>query len=68
MEGLSEIWGEALLSLERENTSDFERQKAIVKAKNNTQAVDENDVTYLKMMESNICSRIQESVTSEASI
>ena len=45
MEDLSDIWGEELLSLERENTSDFERQNATGKTINCTQAVDENDVT-----------------------
>ena len=50
-EGLSEIWGEELLSLERENTSDFERQNTIGKTTNITQAADENDVTHAKMME-----------------
>ena len=50
-EDLSEIWGEELLSLETENTSDFERQNAIGKATSNTQAVDKTDVTHTKMME-----------------
>ena len=50
-EDLSEIWGEELLSLETENTSDFGRQNAIGKATSNTQAVDETDVTHTKMME-----------------
>ena len=43
MEDLSEIWGEKFLSLQKVNTSDFERQKAIRKARNNMQAADEND-------------------------
>ena len=51
VEDLDEIWGEEFLSLERENTSDFERQNAIRKATNYTQAADENDVTYAKMMQ-----------------
>ena len=51
-----------------ENTSDFERQNAIGKATNKTQAVVENDVTHAKMRELNLCSRFLESVTSEASI
>ena len=40
VEDLSETWGEELLKPERENTSDFERQNAIGKATNNTQAAD----------------------------
>ena len=51
VEDLSEIWGEELLNLEKENTSDFERQNAIGKATNNTQAVDVIDVTHAKMWE-----------------
>ena len=47
---LSEIWGE-LLSLESENTSDFERQNTIGKAMNSAPAMEENDVTHEKMME-----------------
>ena len=50
-EKLSEIWGEELLSLESENTSDFERQNTIRKAMNSTPAMQENDVTHEKMME-----------------
>ena len=34
---LSKIWGEELLSLESENTSDFERQNTIGKAMNSAQ-------------------------------
>ena len=48
---LSEIWGEELLSLEDENTSDFERQNAIGKPMNSVQAQEENDMTHEKMME-----------------
>ena len=48
---LSEIWGEELLSLEDENTSDFERQNAIGKPMNSVPAQEENDVTHEKMME-----------------
>ena len=51
MEDLSEIWGDVLLSLEKENTSDFERQDRIGNMTNSVQAVDENDVTHVKMME-----------------
>ena len=51
VDDLSKMWREELLSLGRENTSDFERQNAVGKATNNTQAVDENDETEAKMME-----------------
>ena len=50
-ENLSEIWGEVLLSLESENTSDLERQSTIGKAMNSAPAMEENDVTHEKMME-----------------
>ena len=50
-EDLSEIWEEELWSLEKENTSDFERQNTIGKAMNSAPAVEENDVTHEKMME-----------------
>ena len=48
-EDLSEIWEEELLSLEKENSSDFENR--ISKTTNRAQAVDENDVTHAKMLE-----------------
>ena len=48
---LSEIWGEELLSLEGENTSDFERQNITGKPMNSAPAQDENDTTHEKMME-----------------
>ena len=48
---LSEIWVEELLSLERENTSDFERQNATGKPMNIVPAQEENDMTHEKMME-----------------
>ena len=44
------MWGEELWSLEKENTSDFERQNTIGKAMNSAPAVEENDVTHEKMM------------------
>ena len=44
-EHLSEIWGEKLLSMEAENTSDFERQNTIGKRMNSAPAMEENDVT-----------------------
>ena len=47
----SEIWGEELLSLEGENTSDFDRQNTIGKPINSTPAMKEIDVTHEKMME-----------------
>ena len=50
-ENLCEIWGEGLLSLERENTSDFESQNTIRKTTNSAQAVDKKEVTHAKMME-----------------
>ena len=50
-ENLSEIWGEELLSLENENTSDFERQNTIGKAMNSAPAMEGNDVKHEKMME-----------------
>ena len=50
VEDLSDIWGEELSSLEREITSDFERQNATDKTINCTQAMDENDVRHAKMM------------------
>ena len=51
-ENLREIWGQEFLSLESENTSDSERQNTIGKAMNSTSAMEENDVTHEKMMES----------------
>ena len=48
---LSEIWGEELLSLEGENTSDFERQNITGKPMNSVPAQEENDTTNEKMME-----------------
>ena len=50
-EDLREIWGEELFSLEKEDTSDFERQNTIGKTTNSVQAVDGNGVTHAKMME-----------------
>ena len=50
-ENLSEVWGEELLSLESENTIDFERQDTIGKAMNSAPAMEENDVTHEKMVE-----------------
>ena len=48
---LSEIWGEELLSLEGENTSDFERQNTNEKSMSSAPSQEENDMTHGKMME-----------------
>ena len=48
---LSEIWGEELLSLGDENTSDFERQNASGKPMNSVPAQVENEMTHEKIME-----------------
>ena len=49
--GLSKIWGEELWSLEKKNTSDFEREITIGKAMNSAPAMEENDKMHEKMME-----------------
>ena len=48
---LSEIWGEELLGLESENTSDLERQNMIGKPMNSAPNLEENDAMHEKMME-----------------
>ena len=48
---LSEIWGEELLKLESENTSDHERQNVIGKPVGGTPNMGENDTMLEKMME-----------------
>ena len=48
---LSEIWGIELLSLEGENTSDFQRQNTIGKPMSSAPAQEENDMTHAEMME-----------------
>ena len=48
---LSEIWGEELLKLESENTSDHERQNVIGKPVGGTPNMGENDTMHEKMME-----------------
>ena len=48
---LSEIWGEEFLSLEGENTINFERQNTIGKPMSIAPAQEENDKTHEKMME-----------------
>ena len=48
---LSEIWGEELLSLESENTSDHERQNVIGKPVGGAPNVEENDTIHEKLME-----------------
>ena len=45
-ENLREVCGEELLSLESENTSDFERQITLGKGMNSAPAMEENDVTH----------------------
>ena len=50
IDDLSEICGEELLSLEGENTSDFERQNTIGKPMNSVPAQEEDDTTHEKMM------------------
>ena len=42
--------GEELLSLESENTSDFERQNTVGRAMSSSPAIEKNDVTYEKMI------------------
>ena len=48
---LSEIWGEELLKLESENTSDHERQNVIGKPVGGAPNMEENDTMHEKMME-----------------
>ena len=48
---LSEIWGEELLSLESENTSNHERQNVIAKPVGGAPNVEENNTIHEKMME-----------------
>ena len=48
---LIEIWGEELLNLENENTSDFERQNTIGKPINSAPVQKGNDTTHEKMLE-----------------
>ena len=48
---LSEIWGEELLGLESENTSDHERQNVIGKTMVGAPNLEEIDVIHEKMME-----------------
>ena len=48
---LSEIWGEELLGLEGENTSDLERQNMIGKPRNSARNLKENDAMHEKMIE-----------------
>ena len=43
--------GEELWSLEKENTSEFERQNTIGKAMNSAPAMEKNDVMNEKLME-----------------
>ena len=48
---LSEIWGEELLKLESENTSDHERRNVIGKPVGGAPNMEENDTMHEKMME-----------------
>ena len=48
---LGEIWGEELLGLESENTSDLERQNMIGKPMNSAPNLDENDALHDRTME-----------------
>ena len=48
---LSEIWGEEILGLESENTSDHERQNVIGKPMGGAPNLEENDAIHEKMME-----------------
>ena len=48
---LSEIWGEELLKLERENTSDHERQNVIGKPVGSAPNLEDNDMMHERMME-----------------
>ena len=48
---LSEIWGEELLSLEKENISDHERQNVIGIPVGGAPNMEENDTIHEKMME-----------------
>ena len=48
---LSEIWGEELLGLESENTSDLERQNVVGKPMVSAPSLEEFDVIHEKMME-----------------
>ena len=48
---LSEIWGEELLSLESENTSDHERQNVIGKPVGGAPNTEEDDTIHERMME-----------------
>ena len=48
---LSEIWGEELLKLESENTSDHERQNVIGKLVGGAPNMEENDTMHEKMMD-----------------
>ena len=48
---LSEIWGEELLGLESENTSDHERQNVIGKPMDGAPNMEENDMIHEKTME-----------------
>ena len=50
VEALSDTWGEALLSLENENSSGFEKQSTSGKVLNNAPAADKTDSIHAMMM------------------
>ena len=60
VENLSDIWGEELLKLEKEISSDIEKQTASGKTLKKARAVNDNDMTNAKSMEFNLCSMLQE--------
>ena len=51
VEDLTDTWGDKLLSLERGNSSDLEKQSTNGKVIDNVPAVDGNDSTHTKMMD-----------------
>ena len=51
VENLGDIWGEELLSLEWESSSDFEKQRTSCKTLNNYPAEDKIDPIHTKMTE-----------------
>ena len=51
VEDLSDTWDEELLSVEKENSSNFERQSTSGRVLNNIPAVDESNSTHSKVMQ-----------------
>ena len=60
---LSEIWGEELLSLENENTSDHEKQNVIGKPVGGAPNMEENGTIHEKVMELELSWKPRESAT-----